>query len=103
MDEEQIERFCQALDLSVSPDNKLRKEAEKFIIESMDKPGFIVAMLQIASNSAYNDGRKIDITQAAAIQLKNMAETHWRYEDNDHAKELREEGCKVIIISEEDK
>lgn len=103
MDEELIERFCKALDLSVSPDNALRKEAETFIIEAMDQPHFIVVMLQIASNVSYNEGRKIDITQAAAIQLKNITETHWRYENNDHAKELREDGIKVIVIPEEDK
>jgi hypothetical protein len=33
MEGEEIEKFCSALDLTVSPDNVLRKEAEKFIIE----------------------------------------------------------------------
>lgn len=103
MDEEEVEKFCSALDLSVSPDNNLRKEAETFIIESMEKPHFIVAMLQIASRPEWNNGRKIDVNQAASIQLKNMAESHWRYEDSKYVEELREEGAKAILIPEEDK
>mmetsp|Transcript_8250 Transcript_8250/g.9353 ORF Transcript_8250/g.9353 Transcript_8250/m.9353 type:complete len:95 (+) Transcript_8250:92-376(+) len=69
----------------------------------MEKPHFIVAMLQIASSLDYNKDRKIDVTQAAAIQLKNMAETHWRYKDDAYTQEMAEEGCKVIVITEEDK
>jgi len=103
MDEEQIQNFWSALDLSVSPDNELRKEAETFIVQAMDKPHFIVAMMQITSNPEYNNGRKIDITQAASIQLKNMAEKHWKYKDDELTKELKEEGSTVIIISDEDK
>lgn len=104
MDEEQLEKFCQALDLTVSPDNDLRKEAEKFILESMSKPHFVVAMLQIASNPDWNKDRKIDVTQAAAIQLKNMAETHWRYQEGDEfTQQMIEQDSKVIIIPEEDK
>lgn len=102
MDEEQIEKYCSALDLSVSPDNTLRKEAETFLVESMEKPHFTVAMLQIASNPDYNKNRKIDITQAAAIQFKNMTETHWRYKDDEYTKECMEER-RCIIIPEEDK
>lgn len=70
MEAEGIEKFCSALDLSVSPDNAIRKEAETFIVEAMEKPHFVVAMLQIASNPDFNKDRRIDITQAAAIQLK---------------------------------
>ena len=92
MDEEEIEKFCSALDLSVSPDNALRKEAETFLVESMEKPHFAVAMLQIASNPDFNANRNIDITQAAAIQLKNMAESHWRYKDDELAREMKEDG-----------
>jgi hypothetical protein len=103
MEGEEIEKFCSALDLTVSPDNVLRKEAEKFIIEWMEKPYFVVAMLQIASNNDYNIGRRNDITQAAAIQLKNMADSHWRYVDDDYARDMKQEGWRVIIISDEDK
>jgi importin-7 len=103
MDEEEIEKFCSALDLSVSSDNTLRKEAETFLVESMEKPHFVVAMLQIASNPDYNANRNIDITQAAAIQLKNMAESHWRYKDDELSREMKEDGWRVIIIPEEDK
>ena len=98
MNEEELEKYCQALDLTVSPDNELRKEAEKFILESMSKPNFMVAMLQISSNVEWNNGRKIDVTQAAAIQLKNMAETHWRYEEGDEfTQQMIEQDSKVII------
>lgn len=103
MDEETIEKYCQALDLSVSPDNDLRKQAEAFIIEGMETPGFIAAMLHISSNPDLNRDRKIDITQAAAIQFKNIVETHWKYKDDEYAKEMREDGYKVIIIPDETK
>ena len=103
MDAETIEKYCQALDLSVSPDNELRKQAETFIIEGMETPDFIAAMLHISSNPDLNRDRKIDITQAAAIQFKNIVETHWKYKDDDYAKEMREDGYKVIIIPDETK
>lgn len=32
-----------------------------------------------------------------------MAETHWRYKDDQYAREMKEEGNRVIIISDEDK
>ena len=97
------DKFCSALELSISPDNDLRKEAEKFIIESMEKPHFVVAMLQIASNPEFNKDRNADVTQAASIQLKNMAESHWRYKDDKLTQEMKEEGCKVIVIPDQDK
>ena len=103
MDQEIIEKYCQALDLSVSSDNQLRKEAETFIIEQMETPNYIAIMLQISSNVDFNKDRKIDITQAAAIQLKNVVETHWKYKDDEFAKEMKEEGNKVIIIPDETK
>ena len=103
MEDEEIEKYCTALELSISPDNQLRKEAETYIIESMEKPLFVVAMLQICSNPDYNKDRKIDVTHAASIQLKNMAENHWRFQDDEYTKEIREEGWRAIIISEDDK
>ncbi|CAI2377678.1 unnamed protein product [Moneuplotes crassus] len=103
MDEETIEEYCQALGPSVPQDNDLRKQAEAFIIEGMETPGFIAAMLHISSNPDLNRGRKIDISQAAAIQFKNIVETHWKYKDDEYAKEMREDGYKVIIIPDETK
>ena len=103
MEDEDIEKYITALEFSVSPDNSLRKEAETYIIDSMEKPHFVVAMLQIASNPEYNKDRKIDVTQAASIQLKNMAESHWRYKDDDFTREIREDGGRAIVISDEDK
>ena len=68
-------------------------------------------MLQIAANRdvstlhiKYNIGKKIDICQAAAIQLKNMAEVHWWFWSHEHAKEiLADYDFKYILIEEEEK
>lgn len=103
MDEELVEKYCQALDLSCSPDNDLRKQAEAFILEGMETPDYIAVMLQISSNPDYNRERKIDVTQAAAIQFKNVVEGHWKYKDDDYAREMKEDGNKVIIIPDETK
>ena len=69
----------------------------------MENPQFITAMLQIVSNPAYNEGRKIDITQAAAIQFKNIVEHHWKYKDDEHSQLMKEDGYRVIIIPDESK
>lgn len=60
-------------------------------------------MLHIATNPKYNDNRRIDVTQAAAIQFKNMTEIHWRFKSETHAKGIVVEGFRFIIIQDEDK
>lgn len=60
-------------------------------------------MLHIASTPAYNEGRKVDVNQAAAIQFKNMAEIHWRFKDETHARDVTQVGYRFIIIQDEDK
>lgn len=40
-------------------------------------------MMQIASNSEYAQNRHFDVNLAAAIQLKNMADYHWKYSDDE--------------------
>jgi importin-7 len=60
-------------------------------------------MLYISTNKSSNEGRKSKITQAAAIQFKNMAQTHWRFRDDTHARDACVDGFRFIIISEDDK
>ena len=103
MDEEVILKLWDALEFSLSPDNELRRDAEKFVYDSMEMNGFWSAMLHIATHPQYKEGRRIDVTQAAAIQFKNMAEIHWRFKNETHARDVVVEGFRFIIIQNEDK
>ena len=67
----------------------------------MKKPHFLVAMLIIPSNPELNKETKIDVTQAASNQFKNLTENNWRYKDYVFAQEIREDGVRTIIISDE--
>ena len=98
-----VEKLCQALELSLSPNNETRHEAENYVFEAMEWNGFCSATLHIASTPSYNEGRKVDVNQAAAIQFKNMAETHWRFKSETHAKDTLPNGFRFIIIQQEDK
>jgi len=89
--------------MSLSPDNESRRKAEKYVVDAMNMNGFCSAMLTIASNSEYNNNRKADVSQAAAIQFKNMAETHWRFKNETHARDATCSGFRFIILQEEDK
>lgn len=51
MEESDIPRLCEALELTLSPDNQIRRKAEKFVYEAMAHNGFCSAMLHIATNS----------------------------------------------------
>lgn len=88
MDESVISQLCDALECSLSPDNEVRRKAEKYVFDSMEMNGFCSAMLHIATNQGYNEGRKVDISQAASIQLKNMTELHWRFKNPEQAQDL---------------
>ena len=68
----------------------------------MTMNGFCSAMLHIATEAKYLEDRKVNVAQAAAIQLKNMAEIHWRFRDVEHAENVTN-GFRYIIIQEEDK
>jgi hypothetical protein len=91
------------LEHSLSPNNELRKKAEKYVYESMKMSGFTSAMLHISTNEKSNKGGNGKITQAAAIQFKNMSQTHWRFRDDTHARDACVDGFRFIIIGEEDK
>jgi hypothetical protein len=103
MDEESITNLWDALELTLSPDNVTRKKAEQFVYQSMKIAGFTSAMLHICSNSKYNEGKKVDVSQAASIQFKNMAEIHWRFKSEAHARDATVSGFRFIIIQQEDK
>lgn len=65
--------------------------------------------MQIASNSAFGEGRSFDVNLAAAIQLKNLVDFHWRH--GDYEKDIEEldehdidpDHETAITISVEDK
>lgn len=103
MDDQVIAKLCDALELTLSPDNQIRREAEKYVYDSMAMNGFCSAMLHISTDPKYREGRKVDVNQAAAIQFKNMAEFHWRFRDEAHAKDSCVAGARYIIIQAEDK
>ena len=44
-----------------------------------------------------------NVSLAAAVQLSNLVEYHWKFADETHAKSISIEGFDFIIISEEDK
>ena len=66
-------------------------------------------MMQIASNADYAINAGFDINLAAAIQLKNMVQSHWKYHNEADLRRFPdedsedEEEIKSIIISEADK
>lgn len=65
-------------------------------------------MMQIASNAEYAHERVFDVNLAAAIQLKNMADYHWKYTSEVDAARViddsdEEESGPNIMISQEDK
>ena len=108
MESEQILKFVEALEHTGSSDNERRRAAETVIESEKTKIGFWQAMMQIASNSSYNEGRAFDVNLAAAIQLKNMADYNWRY--GDYQKDIGEldftdidEDQPTIKISDADK
>jgi len=111
MESSKLINFVEALENTGCNDNEKRKLAEGFIQEEKKNQGFVQAMMQIASNSEYAQGRSFDVNLAAAIQLKNMADYHWKhttqehinrpadFDDSDHENESGEN----ILISQEDK
>ncbi|CAI2372071.1 unnamed protein product [Moneuplotes crassus] len=98
-----VTQLCEALENSLSPDNEIRRNAEKFVVDSMPMNGFCSAMLHIATEKKYMEGRKVNVAQAAAIQLKNMAEFYWRFKSVEHAQSVTVPGERYIIIQDEDK
>lgn len=48
-------------------------------------------------------GQQINVCLAASIQLKNMIESNWRYQDKEHAEKISVLGVSYIIISTDDK
>lgn len=110
MDTSKIEKFVDALENTGNPDNEKRKEVESFIQAEKQLPGFCQAMMQIASNADYAQNRVFDVNLAAAIQLKNMVEHHWRFTSEGDIHEYLDvdddDGKRdgpSIIITEEDK
>ena len=79
--------------------------------------GFLPFMLQITAdpsvsllkeklrltNTQYKANRKVDVSQAASIQLKNVIDNNWRFKDLEHAKKFHDDGMMFILIDEQDK
>ena len=98
-----INELCNALENSLSPDNALRRNAEKIVFDSMAMNGFCSAMLHIATETKFMEGRKVNVAQAAAIQFKNIADIHWKFKSEAHAQDICSSGFRYIILAEEDK
>jgi importin-7 len=110
MESSKLQEYLDALENTGCSDNDKRKHAEVYIQESKKHPGFCQAMMQIASNSEYAQNRSFDVNLAAAIQLKNMADYHWKYssEEKIHTLDELEDSDNdneepAIYISQEDK
>ena len=106
---ENIEKFVIALERTGIADNDKRKEAETFIENEKEKPGFLQVMMHISSHPEYRADKTFDINLAAAIQLKNIVSYHWKFTTEEDANRRfddesdEDENVKNIFISSEDK
>jgi hypothetical protein len=104
----EILTFVEALENTGCPDNEKLKAAANFIEDAKKNPGFCQIMMQIASNAEYAHERVFDVNLAAAIQLKNMADMHWKYMTQADAERIgddsdEENAGPSIMIPQEDK
>lgn len=94
-----IDQLKQSLAASLSPDATLRQQAEQFLTESQQREDYCSALLEVSADSSIDP----NLSLAAAVQLGQCVDYHWKYYDREQAEKISVSGFRYIILTEADK
>lgn len=91
-----IDGLKQSLAASLSPDANLRQQAEQFLLEAQARQDYVSALLEVSADAVLDQ----NLALAAAVQLGQIVDRHWRFINPEQAESITVTGFKYIVLSE---